>query len=125
MDMSTIQYSDPLFEELLSRVPKDQMRTSSLSFGIASRIIEIMERRGWNQADLAKAMGKKESEISKWLSGQHNFTIQTIARVETVLGEDILSVKKYRNKPIGMYKENDAMKRRWLSEPEGQKYNGE
>ena len=45
--MSTIQYSDPLFEELLSRVPKDQMRTSSLSFGIASRIIEIMERRGW------------------------------------------------------------------------------
>ena len=47
--MSTIQYSDPLFEELLSRVPKDQMRTSSLSFGIASRIIEIMERRGWLQ----------------------------------------------------------------------------
>lgn len=46
-NMCTIHYSDPLFEELLSRVPKDQMRTSSLSFGIASRIIEIMERRGW------------------------------------------------------------------------------
>jgi hypothetical protein len=43
-NMSTIHYSDPLFEELLSEVLKDQMRTLSLSFGIASRIIEIMER---------------------------------------------------------------------------------
>ena len=30
------------------------------------------------------------------MSGQHNFTIATIAKIEVALGEDILSVKHFR-----------------------------
>ena len=44
------------------------------------------------QKDLAKALGKNESEISKWLSGSHNFTLKTIARIEDVLGDKLLEV---------------------------------
>ena len=119
--MATVYYSDPLFDELYSKIPEDSRRTSRHSFGIAARIEEILVRKGWTQADLAKVMGKKEAEISKWMSGGHNFTIATIAKIETALGEDILSVKKYR-KPVTGYEQMPASKRRWLSEKAGASY---
>ena len=40
-------------------------------------------------------MRKNESEISKWLSGTHNFTLRTIASISEAFGEDILFDEKY------------------------------
>ncbi len=37
-------------------------------------------------------LDKNESEISKWMRGTHNFTIDTIAQIEKALGEPILQV---------------------------------
>ena len=100
--MATVYYSDPLFNELYSKIPEDSKRMSSHSFAIATRISDILQRKRWSRTDLANAMGKKNAEISKWMSGQHNFTIETIAKLEAALGEDIISVKKYR-KPVAGY----------------------
>ena len=95
--MSKITYINPEFQEMLDFVPKHVGRKVDLSFDIAKRIYDILKRKGWSQADLAKAAGKKEAEISKWMSGHHNFTIGTIAFIESVLGEGIISVKQYRS----------------------------
>ena len=84
-DMPTVHYSDPLFDELYSKIPEDSRRMSSYSFAIAARIDEILARKGWNKTDFANAMGKTNAEISKWMSGQHNFTIATIAKIEVRL----------------------------------------
>lgn len=35
---------------------------------------------------------KRDSEISKWLIGRHNFTTQTIARIETALDSKLISI---------------------------------
>lgn len=37
-------------------------------------------------------LGKKEPEISKWMRGTHNFTIDTISSIENALGVQILQV---------------------------------
>ncbi|MFM8347842.1 MAG: multiprotein-bridging factor 1 family protein [Bacteroidota bacterium] len=60
------------------------------SFSIVDRINDIMEMKGISQRTLAGRMGKQESEISKWMSGTHNFTLKTIAKLEIALGEAIL-----------------------------------
>lgn len=120
-EMATIYYSDPLVDEIYSQISEESKRSSAYSFAIAARISEILCRKGWSKADFAKAMGKKEPEISKWMSGQHNFTIATIAKIETALGEDILSVKKYRKTANG-YSQTTKEKRRFLSEEEQHKY---
>lgn len=99
--MDKIYYSDPLFDEMLALVPAEISRRHDLLVDIGSRIEEILKRKGWSQTDFAKAMGKKDSEISKWMGGGHNFTIATIARIEAVLEEDILTVKRYRKKISG------------------------
>lgn len=57
---------------------------------IATNILSVLEKQGKSQKDLADALNKKESEISRWLQGTHNFTIKTISKIETVLGESIL-----------------------------------
>ena len=113
--MPTTHDSDPLFDELYSRIPEDNRRMSSYSFAIAARIGEILDRKGWNKTDFAKAMEKTNAEISKWMSGQHNFTISTISKIEVALGEDILSVKKYR-KPVDGYHALPDSRKRLLSE---------
>ena len=89
-------YVNPIFVEMLAAVPEKTRRESERAFAIAGRISEILRRKGWSQADFAKAAGKKAAEISKWMSGTHNFTIRTISFIETVLGEDVIVVKKYR-----------------------------
>lgn len=37
-------------------------------------------------------LDKKESEISKWMRGTHNFTIETISAIENALGTPILQI---------------------------------
>ena len=37
-------------------------------------------------------LGKKEYEISKWMRGTHNFTIETVSSIENVLGHPNLQV---------------------------------
>ena len=63
-----------------------------LSFQIVDRIHEILQAKGLKQKDLALLLGKKEAEISKWMRGTHNFTIDTIVSIEQALGAPILQV---------------------------------
>ena len=95
--MNKIKYINPEFKTMVESVPTDISRELDLSFDIANRIEEILKRKGWSQADFARASGKKEAEISKWMSGQHNFTIRTIASIEKILGEKILYVRQFRS----------------------------
>lgn len=53
------------------------------------------------QKDLANLLGKKESEISKWMTGTHNFTLRSIAKIEKALNVSIFNLEKdeyYANK---------------------------
>ena len=61
---------------------------------IVVRINSILQKKGYTQKDLATRMGKKPSEINKWLKGNHNLTLKTIARLEAELGEPIIEIKK-------------------------------
>ena len=92
-DWSKYKYVNPLFKEMLERIPVEERRESDLSAGIACRISDILERKGWSQADFARAAGKKEAEINKWMSGHCNFSLRTVAFIEVVLGESIVLVE--------------------------------
>lgn len=119
--MAKVYYQDVELNEILQNIPVKIEREINLSLGIVYRINEILKRKGWNKSDFAVAMGKKNSEISKWMSGEHNFTITTIAKIESVLGEDILSVKRYR-KVVNGYDQLPQKDRRWLSDSSKVKY---
>jgi transcriptional regulator with XRE-family HTH domain len=68
-------------------------RFVDLSFEVSERILRILEQKGMTQRELAIKLDKKDSEISKWLTGNHNFTLRTIAAIETALGEKFVRVE--------------------------------
>ena len=84
-----------LFRDCLAAIPAEQKAEFDLSFGIAERISEILKAKGLTQKDFARLLNKRDSEISKWLTGRHNFTTQTIARIETALGSKLISIAHY------------------------------
>jgi transcriptional regulator with XRE-family HTH domain len=63
---------------------------------IVVRIHEIMQAKGDTQKDLAERMQKKPSEINKWLKGNHNLTLKTLAKLEAELGEPIIFTSSQR-----------------------------
>lgn len=81
-----------IIETRRAKVSPEVRRRVDLSFLIVDRIHAVLEQRGLRQKDLASMLDKKESEISKWMRGTHNFTIETISQIEKVLGEPILQV---------------------------------
>ena len=81
-----------IIEARRAKVSPEVHKSVTLSFLIVDRIHAILEERGLKQKDLADMLGKKESEISKWMRGTHNFTIDTISSIENVLGYPILQV---------------------------------
>lgn len=81
-----------ILEARRASVSEDARRRVALSFQIVDRIHAILEERGLKQKDLALMLNKKESEISKWMRGTHNFTIDTILSIENALGINILQV---------------------------------
>ena len=67
-----------LFRQCLTAIPAEQKAEFDLSFGIAERISEVLKSKNLTQKDFAHLLHKRDSEVSKWLTGRHNFTMQTI-----------------------------------------------
>lgn len=82
------------FDRIAARTPEQTRRSVRKMLDVADRIHAILEQKGMTQKDLAVALNKSESEISKWVSGTHNLELKTIIRIEEALGEDILTVPK-------------------------------
>ena len=43
-------------------------------------------KKGWTQKDLADKMGVKQSLVSRWESGECNYTIDTLIEIADALG---------------------------------------
>jgi transcriptional regulator len=56
------------FDRILNRIPNATKRNMEKNLAIANRIIEILRGQGKTQRDLARALGKSESEISTILN---------------------------------------------------------
>ncbi|SEL91744.1 helix-turn-helix domain-containing protein [Parapedobacter koreensis] len=80
----------PLFDEILNSTSQESKLYVTRSLAIANQIIMILEKKGMKQKDLALLLGKKEAEVSRWLAGFHNFTIKSIAKIESALGEQLI-----------------------------------
>jgi transcriptional regulator with XRE-family HTH domain len=102
---------NPRLEARRKNIGKDVDIFVDKSFELANRIHFLLMKNGKEQKDLAKALGKSESEISKWMTGTHNFTIRTIACIESVLNEDVFIVagkEKARNESKIIYISTNA-----------------
>ncbi len=88
-------------ERLRKKIKPENRIFIQKNLAISEQLQSILEQKGWTQKDLARKMGKHESEISKWMTGLHNLTVQSISLMEASLESEIIitpleACKKYR-----------------------------
>ncbi len=80
------------------------------NLAITEKVRLALEVKCWNKVQLAEAMEKSPSEVSKWLSGMHNLTLKSIIKMEKALGIDLIHcepIKKYEYVFLGMIQNDD------------------
>lgn len=73
------EHGDPEIEKFIDK-----------NLQVTEKIRLALDAKGWKAADLAAAMGKSPSEVSKWLTGMHNLTLKSIVKMETALGIELI-----------------------------------
>ena len=82
---------NPIMQAIRETTPPEVSRQVDIAVRISNRVYELLEEKAMSQKDLAKKLGKTETEVSRWLSGTHNLTIATIAKLSVALDDDIIT----------------------------------
>jgi ribosome-binding protein aMBF1 (putative translation factor) len=85
------QYDSPTLKRIAERIPKELSEQNDRRMGLAVKIAEALRSRGLTNQEFAFMMGKKPSEVTRWLSGTHNFTTETLWQMERVLRIQLLT----------------------------------
>lgn len=80
------------YMDMVHQVPDEIKEEINLTFAISNKIDELMRERGLSKKQFADQIGRRPSEITRWLSGQHNFTVSTLAMLSAFFGKSIISV---------------------------------
>jgi transcriptional regulator with XRE-family HTH domain len=78
-------------EELRNETSPQMNQQISKRMKLAAQIDDVLMSRGLTNQEFAFMMGKKPSEITRWLSGTHNFTTETLWEIERVLNIQLLT----------------------------------
>ncbi|MGZ5244088.1 MAG: helix-turn-helix domain-containing protein [Bacteroidia bacterium] len=106
-------------ERMLAKMPEDIKIFTDKYADLVVRINAILKEKGYTQKSLADKLDKKPSEIHKWLSGEHNFTLRSIAKLEAELGETLIEVSKSSIKNDQVEVNSNSLKLSSKSKPAG------
>ena len=82
--------NNKLAKDIMASLPPVMVRRIETRMLVAKMLHDYLDSRGITQQALALKMGKQPSEVSKWLSGNHNLTIDTLSDIGFYLGTDFL-----------------------------------
>jgi DNA-binding transcriptional regulator YiaG len=80
------------YNKIVNSIPSRINREVEMQMAVSTRIYDLMTNAGLSKAEFARAVGKRPCEITKWLSGQHNFTLATLALLSDFFGKSIIKV---------------------------------
>lgn len=94
-------YSSNLIDDLLSNIQPEEQEQIDYKMKLAAKIYTGLKAKGWKSLDLANALHlKSPSLVSKWLSGTHNFTVDTLVDIQRVLDIKLLDVESSGMTPM-------------------------
>jgi transcriptional regulator with XRE-family HTH domain len=88
--------SSSILERMMGKRDEKALNRTRARMLVAAKIAEAAQNKGLTQKKLAAFVNKTESEVSEYLSGERNMTIDAIADFEYALGITILNVARPR-----------------------------
>ena len=86
--------------KIMSSITEEEKRRTRDRMRIAVKIADALEAKKLSQKAFAELMKKSESEISEWLSGNRNFTVDTLSDISDCLGIRLLPGSEMRTRRI-------------------------
>ena len=84
----------------MNNIDEDKLRRTRDRMLVANKIADALKTKGISQKRFAKMTDRSESEVSEWLSGDRNFTIDTLSDIQKYLGIDLLNTSSMRTSPV-------------------------
>lgn len=107
----TKKYDSKILKTILDSIPEVEMEKTKVKMVIAARIADLLKESGLSKIEFAKKVNKLPSEITKWLSGTHNFTVETLCEIALALNVDFNQVveRDRKNVKVGeVFKEGNS-----------------
>lgn len=95
-------WNSPMLDAILAQITPKQQEKVAIKLRVATRIGNLLDERGMQKKQLAEQCELKgASLVTKWLSGGHNFTLDTLVDIAAVLGVTVADlVRPMENKVI-------------------------
>jgi ribosome-binding protein aMBF1 (putative translation factor) len=85
--------TDLVIDRLMAKITTEIQDDANYKTKLAAKIYAGIKAKGWNRTEFALQMKKKNSVITKWLNGYHNFETDTLREIEKVLGINLLNLE--------------------------------
>lgn len=106
--MTTRRKPSASLTRIINTIDEDKLRRTRDRMLVANKIADALNAKGISQKKFSEMTGRSESEVSEWLSGDRNFTIDTLSDIQKYLGIDLLNTSSMRTSPVS--KEASRMK---------------
>lgn len=84
-------YKSPILSELIKNISQEELEKTESKMRLAVKIADAIKAKGYGKTEFAKKIKKNNSEISKWLSGTHNFTHDTLILLQKELDVNLVN----------------------------------
>lgn len=112
-------------KERLKTVNPDIRNSFRKSDSIAQLIENKLKEKNWSKGRLADELGaKSQSVVTRYLTGQHNFTLNTIVELERALDCTLISVCGDENKDDSLINDSNVSAHldKWYSDCDKKEY---
>lgn len=86
-----------ILDNLLALSTPEEMERTQNRMMLAAKIYNAMTEKGLSKKQFAELAGVSPSVVTKWLSGDNNFTSDTLTDIQRVLGVRLLALDE---KPV-------------------------
>ncbi len=90
-------YKSRVLDDFFTEKDAKEYKRTENTMLLALHIEKAMRNKNWNRVQFAKEMKVNPSVITKWLSGTHNFTCDTLFDIEAALGICIVNTTEPLN----------------------------
>jgi len=83
---NTFKPISDLLDSLLSKLEDYEILASDMRYDVCMMIHGYRTKQKMNQSEFAKYMGVTQSMVSKWESGEYNFSLEQLAKICSKVG---------------------------------------
>lgn len=87
-------YESPLLNEFVAIENPELTAIIERKMLLAAKIYDTLQVQKMTNRSFAERLNISPPLVTKWLSGQHNFTVDTLLKIERILGIELLYSEK-------------------------------